>query len=538
MSSALSKMRFSYPLVLAICATFILLAAACSSDDPVTDPDAGEPDDVEVEPDAGEPDDVEGDPDVGEPDDVDTDPDVGPQDDADADPDGGPVDDVGTDTGGDAGVDEENDCGGTEELDGEPGDSCEDGAGQWECVTENEVACHIEENACGGTEELDAEPGESCEDGAGEWECEGDDEVVCVLETNSCGGTDELDGEPGEPCDGGDGVWNCDGDDAVTCTESENNVCGGTEELDGEPGTECDDCGTWACDGSNDVMCLGGVDLQNDVDNCGSCDNACDEEQVCNDGVCGDPPFACDLNEEFYGQLGGESDNAGGEPTTDPFTHQSGLGEIIAEVEDALDDYTDEEISDQIIEIEFDDTIEVDGATVTAVEYISAANFWLGDADTGLYFRAAPEDPVDDEPNVGDRVSFDVDSVEVFHGTPQIREYANWEIDEEDTEVSYVELGDDELDLEEHHGRIVRLVGELTDTSWSCAGDVCFEMNYGLGGGFTTTFKTSSDFIYPGDCVTYIGPIRSFPRFYVDGAEPQVDAGDGPNFGWGWMSTE
>ena len=436
---------------------------------------------------------------------------------------------------------DENACGGTAELDGEPGESCEEGAGEWVCIAENQVVCEIEENACGGTEELDGEPGESCEDGSGEWVCDGDNAVVCDIETNACGGTEELDHEPGESCNDDAGQWVCDGDDTVTCAEDESNACGGTEELDGEPGTECGDCGSWECDGADAVTCTGTVDLQTDDEHCGQCDEACSSEQTCNAGQCEEvSTFACEVDDEFYGQIGtgDEIDNAGGTPTTGPFTHHSGLGDIIAEVEDVLDGYSSDEISNQVIDIEFDETIEIDGATVTAVEYRSDTNYWLGDADAGVYFRAHEDNPVDAEPSVGDRVSFDVDGVEIFHGTLQLNDYSDWTIIDNDTPVSFIELDDQQLDTDEHYGRIVRMAGELTDTSWSCAGDTCFVMNYGPNGEYETTFKTRSSFVYPGDCITYIGPIKSHPRFYVDGAEAQVDAGDGPNFGWDWHSVD
>ncbi len=43
----------------------------------------------------------------------------------------------------------------------------------------NDEANADDTNACGGQETLDAEPGTSCADGDGVWECDGDDDVTC-----------------------------------------------------------------------------------------------------------------------------------------------------------------------------------------------------------------------------------------------------------------------------------------------------------------------------------------------------------------------
>ena len=209
-------------------------------------------------------------------------------------------------------------CGGTAELDDAPGESCgpcDDG--EIICVAPNSTACvgATNLNDCGGCGGLAGTPGDTCDDDS-QWQCDGDDAVECVFlgDYNACGGTVELDYEPNTACDDC-GTWTCEGDNAVICegttdidTDPDNcgscgnqctadqfcdvgscepyNACGGTQELDAEPDEECGDCGVWACQGNNAVICEGEVDLQNDPDNCGSCDHSCGNEEFCESGVC------------------------------------------------------------------------------------------------------------------------------------------------------------------------------------------------------------------------------------------------------------
>ncbi len=211
-----------------------------------------------------------------------------------------------------------NACGGTDTLGDMPGDHCgpcEDG--EFVCVAPNATACAgaSATNDCGGCDALPATPGDSCDEDS-QWQCDGDSDVECIFvgDTNVCGGTAELEEQPGEEC-GDCGVWVCEGDDAVTC-EGEvdlqsdpdhcgscsnqcatdhhceagscepNNACGGMAELDEQPGEECGDCGVWACQGDDAVICEDEVDLQSDPDNCGSCNHSCGDAENCESGVC------------------------------------------------------------------------------------------------------------------------------------------------------------------------------------------------------------------------------------------------------------
>ena len=272
-------------------------------------------------------------------------------------------------------------------------------------------------------------------------------------------------------------------------------------------------------------------------------DEDCDGDATCEDNVCEAFEYDCEVDEDFWGQLGTDVDNAGGNPTTDAFTESAGIGDVVAYLEGELDDYSPEEIDDgRPLSFEPDEAIEIDSATVTAVEYISDAWFWIGDADAGMYVRLPEGSNVDETPTVGDHVSFSVDEVGTFGGDPQIQELSGWTIESSDNDVHYVELGDDELDRDEHFARIARVGGLLTDNQWECGSNNCFEMRYGNDGQYTATFQTPSDFDDPGECLTFVGPISVFPGIYSEGAgntpEAQVSASGGPDFGSGWYQTQ
>ncbi|TVQ96247.1 MAG: hypothetical protein EA398_16295 [Deltaproteobacteria bacterium] len=246
-------------------------------------------------------------------------------------------------------AEQENACGGCAALPGREGDACGDcGDGTLACSDDGEaLTCEGAEqvrNACGGCGvALDNEPGTDCGT-CGTWECASSMTVRCRGEAdlntdaencgfcnnaclagdscvdgecafiNACGGEAELDGTPGEEC-GSCGTWACDGEEAVACegdtdlqTDGENcgtcgnvcegesgcfegscvaaNACGGFSTLPAERGTTCEECGTWVCDGEDDLRCAGGADLQTDPLNCGACGDGCVDGELCEEGVC------------------------------------------------------------------------------------------------------------------------------------------------------------------------------------------------------------------------------------------------------------
>lgn len=275
----------------------------------------------------------------------------------------------------------------------------------------------------------------------------------------------------------------------------------------------------------------------------------CDDGETCEDGECVSEEivYDCSLHAWFTGPIGEREEvlGTGGEPTTDPFTHSAGLQDILDEIEAAVAEAEADpgiDIATEVIDIEFDDPIEITEATVTATGLWNKSIFWLGDADAGLYFRVDQEEELSEGAKVGDKVSFVAEGLKLFRGTPQISVYSDWTVVEEGTDVSYIELDDEELDIDLHYGRLVRLHGQLTANSWECGstGNVtytCFEAIYGPDGEQTTVYRTPSSFDEPGDCFTFLGPIGSFPNRYVEGAEPQIDLSQSPKFGDAWAFT-
>ena len=204
-----------------------------------------------------------------------------------------------------------NSCGGCGPLMGQPGTECGLCGGEWECDGDGQVVCSdTDRNSCGGCEELLGEPDARC--GVGRHlVCSGIDSVECASqEVNLCGGVERLEGSPGEACgDCGDGFyvcvslalvacvrstppnacdgcavlpaavgascgaqhrWTCDEGALVCAPDDGSNLCGGDSVLEAQPGHACDDCNSalWACDGADDVDCVGEVILR---DVCGVC---------------------------------------------------------------------------------------------------------------------------------------------------------------------------------------------------------------------------------------------------------------------------
>ncbi|TVR00368.1 MAG: hypothetical protein EA398_11540, partial [Deltaproteobacteria bacterium] len=90
------------------------------------------------------------------------------------------------------------------------------------------------------------------------------------------------------------------------------------EDYPGEENRDCEDAlgeeGCWKCTGDGDVMeCIVGLDLQSDVNNCGSCGNACLDGEVCIDGACQCPSGAvlCGCECAAPNQCGGCTDLGG-----------------------------------------------------------------------------------------------------------------------------------------------------------------------------------------------------------------------------------
>lgn len=141
-------------------------------------------------------------------------------------------------------------------------------------------------NTCGGTQTLYNAVNAPC--GAcntGHYACSGTENLVCMGERydsrNACGGCSPLSSTVGAPCGSG-AVWTCDGPDRVSCFGAGGggggtfgrNDCGGTSFLEHNPGNPCGVCdaGRYECQGTENVVCVGGPTQIIDISSSGSVD--------------------------------------------------------------------------------------------------------------------------------------------------------------------------------------------------------------------------------------------------------------------------
>ncbi len=381
--------------------------------------------------------------------------------------------------------------------------------------------------------------------------------ILAVTPLVGCGETDDPVGNNGngngEECESDS---DCSGDEVCEdnkCVEPDDN------------GVECQDdsdcSGDEVCEDNECVDPNGG----GDDPECES-DTDCPGDQICEgegeDAECVDPPFEfdCEVNQTFYGQIGydEDTDHSGGEPTTTPFDTDAGLGDLLAAIEAEIDgpidgaedevclatqekrDYEDDGEMPYEDCTELSEPVEIRGATVTAVEFIG---FWVQDSEAAFYvFNSNNNQHISiDNPNVGQKVNFDVEIAGTYFGDTQITGLSNWDVEEDDADVFYHEIAEGPITNDEHYNQIVRFAGQLgtgENDQWDCGShfgneQVCYNMYYGTDGDHEVTFRTSKEHSIweQGDCITYVGPVQSFPGYYSENGEPQIQETE-----WDWTS--
>ncbi len=239
------------------------------------------------------------------------------------------------------------------------------------------------------------------------------------------------------------------------------------------------------------------------------------------------PPFVCGGDVFFTGQVftpDGDPDPLspnGGIPTFEPYGagYDAGLQAVL----DAVPS-TDGESA--VVELHFAD------ATVVATSYNNdtamraQTQFWLADGNAALAVFFFTDDVESHPPfpiKVGQRISGTVTTVANFRGMPQIQGIVDWALESEENAVYIREVdGVDLTPADANH--LVRLTGTLSGIrSPDCGGATCFELDYGARA--PIVFRTYSDFVNIGTCLTFVGPVRLF-----DGT-PQLDT---INFDWLW----
>ena len=248
-----------------------------------------------------------------------------------------------------------------------------------------------------------------------------------------------------------------------------------------------------------------------------------------------DPFGICPDEVSFVGQIIGAGADIpdGGQAVFEPWdaSYQAGIAEAIAAVpaEAVLDDDATADVDEGRVGLVLDTPIEIVEATVVATNYKgnfdvsrSRTNFWIGDADGAMELYLDYMDPEVVPPfeiQVGQKISFQVTRVNRYFDKGQIVGIANMTLVSDNAPV-YVWTPDRALNIDDIH-RVVRITGTLAGTGGDCGADYrCWDVDYGFG---RAIFRSNSEFLTTGACVTYVGPLS----FY--NGEPQLNVN---NFSW------
>lgn len=236
-------------------------------------------------------------------------------------------------------------------------------------------------------------------------------------------------------------------------------------------------------------------------------------------------PPGCEWDATFFGQIGGTDPHGGGVPTPSQLTVDAGLDDVLAVVPTQPDDPLTPEDEGYLALV---NSIPVSGAIVTATgpQALGNKRFWVEDANTAMQLFVPFElGPI----RVGDEVAFDVFAVENFEGHPQIAEVSSFQLLSQGNPVPYRDVNTRAFTAADY-GRIVRLGGRL-GAPYDCGGTDCFAFTYAGG---QTTFRSRSALAGEGRCVSFAGPLNSFPgpRQTVSAPSWQLDT---VNFDWMWV---
>ncbi len=268
----------------------------------------------------------------------------------------------------------------------------------------------------------------------------------------------------------------------------------------------------------------------------------------------GTPLGECEQRALYEGQMGNPNPKKGGGGSfvlgTDSYEADSGLIKVNEQVKAALDAGTITEDDQDTMDVLEDQLVFNDGeeivvtgaiVTSTAFERDDGANFTLA---TRLTFQdqqvgvLAFIDGITMDKNgmpivvkVGDKLNFKVKSVRGFGGdTPQISEVIEVEKVGAGEDVGVMEKTGEDLVVEDYQ-KLVRIHGTIESTEGTpCGGsNSCYDLKHGDK---TVTLRINdavSRAPMMGDCVTYVGPVGSFPGPLADSPMMQVDA---VNFTW------
>ncbi len=231
--------------------------------------------------------------------------------------------------------------------------------------------------------------------------------------------------------------------------------------------------------------------------------------------------------QDFFGQIGGSNPRDGGFVATSPINVDAGIDVVLGAIPSQLDDPAT--IPDEG-SIFLAQPIPVSGAIVIGTAFGDRGNtrFWIQDANGAIQVFLDPLSTATGTIRVGDEVEFDARIVSNYEGHPQIAEVENFFVLSSGNGVPVKDYSPGGQFGVGDYGKVVRVHGTLGQGS-ACGGNsTCYPLTYPGG---TTTFRSETQFVEPGDCITFVGPATAFPGPYDPSGvgTPQLDT---INFSW------
>ncbi len=308
------------------------------------------------------------------------------------------------------------------------------------------------------------------------------------------------------------------------------------------------------CSGDTPVCQAGSCVADDTTPECTDDSECSGDTPVCENETCVAAPEPCTVNTDYTGQIGGDDPNEGGVFTNDAaastYEADAGLQAVYDFIKGKVDDGSiveDDEATADVREDQFEfeagSELQVTGAVITSMRFSTGNGTTLQDDQRALYLFPGdfPETDINGAEytlKVGQKINFKVTKVAAFGGeTPQIAGISDIEITGEDLDVFVDDATGKALSLADVN-KIVRIGGSITGYQRSDAtsrddascGDIsnntayCFTLSHGPEGAQETlTYRTTAPFVDVGSCVTFVGPVSTFPGEFSENANPQLN---------------
>ena len=220
-------------------------------------------------------------------------------------------------------------------------------------------------------------------------------------------------------------------------------------------------------------------------------------------------PVPCGPDANFFGSIGSA--------TTTPYSVNSNLSSVLAAVPLTSDDLNTVENEGAYFPAV---PIQVNQAIVTAVGFQATRSFWVQDRNTAVEVYLDVDLPSPMLP--GQIVSFGVSGLLNYEGHPEITGLGGLIVHSSNNPVPYRDVTNRDVVMSDY-AYVVKVGGELLPNPVLCGGSKsCYGLEHN---GHVSTLRSASTFLAPGDCVTFVGPVRSFPGPHgaVGTPAPQLD---------------